>query len=214
MHYVSAALRLCQMQHDMVFTKVRGRLITVGEKKEEKTVYLGDMQKGCQTPHQPCYITTSYMPPLTCTEEAFGLADHSLDKFEQDLTANGSWCMLRLSFGKMALHVLRKLPMQKGPLQAPPRSLRGPCIVFISTLIGSSSHRHGKLFGFCFPVCSPTPFHCRIHPKPVPKPRIQIFAVFIGAFSSLSALSKAIKAYQRLFCFGPFTMFMSIWITV
>ena len=214
MHYVAAALRLCQMQHDMVFRKVRGRLITVGEKKEEKTVYLGDMQKWCQTPHQPCYITTSYMPPLTGTEEAFGLPDHSLDKFEQDLTANGSWGMLRLSFGKMALHVLRKLPMQKGPLQAPPRSLRGPCIVFISTLIGSSSHRHGKLFGFCFPVCSPTPFHCRIHPKPVPKPRIQIFAVFIGAFSSLSALSKAIKAYQRLFCFGPFTMFMSIWITV
>ena len=185
------------MQHDLVFTKVRARLITVGEKKEEKTIYLGDMQKWCQTPHQPCYITTSYMPPLTGTEEAFGLPDHSLDKFEQDLTANGSWGMLRLSFGKMALHVLQKLPMQKGPLQAPPMSLRGPCIVFTSTLIGSSWHRHAKLFGFLFSCLQSYsfPIHCHIHPKPVPKPRIQIFAVFIGAFSSLSALSKAIKGY-------------------
>ena len=157
------------MQHDLVF-------VSWG-KEGRKNDILPDMQKWCQTLHQPYYITASYIPPLTGTEEALGLRDHSLDKFQQDLTVNGSWGMLRLSFRNAKRLAPNSTQVLKRPLH---------CLHIDAHRLFLASA--WKPFGILFSSLQPYSFPLLHPPNPVLKPRIQIFAVFIGAFSSLSGL--------------------------
>ena len=155
------------MQHDLVF-------VSWG-KEGRKNDILPDMQKWCQTLHRPYYITASYIPPLIGTEEALGLRDHSLDKFQQDLTVNGSWGMLRLSIRNAKRLAPNSTQVLKRPLH---------CLHIDAHRLFLASA--WKPFGILFSSLQPYSFPL-LHPA-VLKPRIQIFAVFIGAFSSLSGL--------------------------
>ena len=194
MYYVSAALRLCHMQHDLVFTKGHGTSWNTDNswgKEGRKNDILADMQKWCQTLHQPYYITASYIPPLTGTEEALGLRDHSLDKFQQDLTVNGSWGMLRLSFRNAKRLAPNSTQVLKRPLHCLHIDAHRLFLASAWKAIWNSVFQSAAIL---------------LSTATSPKPSSQAKDPNLRCFHwCLFQPIRAMKCYQWLCCFRPFT---------